>query len=213
MSGATNLRKLNLMNLLPESQNMDRYLQPSEVVGSDNPAIRSLALFLTEKITDEVERAKALYEFVRDQIPHSFDIQGDVVTCTASEVLEHRQGICFAKSHLLAALLRPVGIPAGFCYQKLVFDDMDPDYKTLHGLNGIYLKSLNKWIRVDARGNKPGVHAEFSTEEEILAFPVRPEMGEVDYPVIYVEPNSKVVDSLRTNRSCLALAANLPADL
>ncbi len=201
------------MKLVPEFQELDPYLQPSDIVGSGNPAIKSLALFLTEKITDEIERANALYEFVRDQIPHSFDIQGDMVTCTASEVLEHRQGICFAKAHLLAALFRAVGIPAGFCYQKLVFDDSNPDYKTLHGLNGIYLKSLNQWIRVDARGNKPGMHAEFSTEKEILAFPMRPEMGEVDYPVIYAEPNPKVVDSLRINRSCLVLAANLPLDL
>lgn len=32
-------------------------------------------------------------------------------------------GICFAKSHLLAALLRCKSIPAGFCYQKLILDD------------------------------------------------------------------------------------------
>jgi len=43
--------------------------------------------------------------------------QRDVVTCSASEVLREGTGICFAKSHLLAALLRAVGIPAGLCYQ------------------------------------------------------------------------------------------------
>ncbi len=32
----------------------------------------------------------------------------------------------------------------------------------IHGLNAIYLKSINKWIRLDSRGNKPDVNAQFS---------------------------------------------------
>lgn len=39
---------------------------------------------------------------------------------------------------------------------------------------------LDRWIRLDARGNKENVHAEFSLDEEMLAFPVRSELGEVD---------------------------------
>ncbi len=201
------------MDLKPEFEELGRYLQSSEIIESNNPAIISLSLSLTEKADSEVEKAKALYEFVRDRFPHSFDIQGEVVTCTTTEVLEHRQGICFAKAHLLAALLKSVGISVGFCYQKLVFDDSDPSYKTLHGLNAIYLKSLKKWIRVDARGNKPGVYAEFSINGEILAFPVRPEMGEVDYPTIYAEPNPGVVAALRRFKTNHELAINLPVDL
>ena len=27
----------------------------------------------------------------------------------------------------------------------------------IHSLNAIYIKSLDKWVRVDARGNKPGI--------------------------------------------------------
>ena len=40
---------------------------------------------------------------------------------------------------------------------------------------------MNKWIRLDARGNKENVHAEFCLDEERLAFPIRSELGEVDY--------------------------------
>lgn len=42
------------------------------------------------------------------------------VTCSASDVLQHRSGICYAKSNLLAALLRKEGIPTRFCYQRLI---------------------------------------------------------------------------------------------
>ncbi|HBK53011.1 MAG TPA: ABC transporter ATP-binding protein, partial [Syntrophomonas wolfei] len=115
---------------------------------------------------------RSCYEWVRDNIYHSFDIDGTTVTCTASEVLQHKEGICYAKSHLLAAILRYLGIPAGFCYQKLVLDDSDMSRLVIHGLNAIYIKSLNRWIRVDARGNNEEVHAEFSTEKECIAFPI-----------------------------------------
>ena len=49
-----------------------------------------------------------------------------------------------------------------------------------HGLNGVYLSDYGKWIRLDARGNKEGVNAQFSVETEQLAYAVRPEMGEED---------------------------------
>jgi len=35
-----------------------------------------------------------------------------------------------------------------------------------------FLKTINRWIRVNARGNKPGVDAQFSIEGEKLAFSV-----------------------------------------
>ena len=64
----------------------------------------------------------------------------DVITCTASEVLKAGHGICFPKSHLLAALLRCKSVPAGFCYQKLILDDETAPILIYHGLNGVYVK-------------------------------------------------------------------------
>ncbi len=118
------------------------------------------------------------------------------VTCKASEVLEFGHGICCAKAHLFAAMLRFFGIPAGFCYQKLC-SSQDVDRKVLHGLNAVYLKDLNRWIRLDARGNKPGLDAQFSIDEEKIAWPVNKELGEEDNPVIFKEPNPTVVEVLK----------------
>ena len=40
----------------------------------------------------------------------------------------------------------------------------------IHALNTVYIASIDKWIRLDARGNKEGIDAEFSIEDEKLAF-------------------------------------------
>lgn len=166
------------------------------------------------KISDsEVSYIKIVYEFVRDNISHSADINEDVITCSASEVLTARHGICFAKSHLLAALLRCKAVPTGFCYQKLILDDEIAPYLIYHGLNGVYLNEYKKWIRLDARGNKEGVNAQFSINKEQLAFPVRTEKGEEDGFIIYPDPDVKIIEKLNNNKTRTELWYNLPDKL
>ena len=201
------------MALAPETNDLSAYLTASELIDYEDKGIQAVAAELSDRCQDRVELAKAAYEYVRDSISHSCDIQGRVVTCEASSVLRHKEGICYAKSHLLAAILRCLKIPTGFCYQKLVFDDSDPSYLTLHGLNAIYLENLDKWMRVDARGNKLGVQAEFNIETEYLAFPVREELGESDDPIIYTKPNERVVAALRNSKSLADLMLNLPEEV
>lgn len=198
---------------MSEKNNVDEYLAASEIIDYESDNIQKIAHSFSAKVSSDVQLAQKVYEYVRDYISHSFDIQSDKVTCNASDVLRYNEGICYAKSHLLAAILRCLKIPTGFCYQKLVFNNSEPSYLTLHGLNSIYIESLQKWIRVDARGNKEGVKAEFSLEKEILAFPVRTNLGEVDYPTVYVQPNDKVVKALQMSNSRQELIKNLPNDL
>jgi transglutaminase-like putative cysteine protease len=198
------------MELLLESNDINDYLTASEIIDFDKDNIQSIANNFQEKVRTDIELAKLIYEFVRDEISHSCDINGNIVTCKASSVLKYKQGLCFAKSHLLAALLRAVEIAAGFCYQRLVFDDAQPNYHTLHGFNAIYLASINRWLRVDARGNKPGVKAEFCLDTEVLAFPVRSNLKEIDYPIVYHQPNSQVISALKNNTNLEKLIRNLP---
>ena len=154
----------------------DEYLKDDDVIDFNNDSITQLADTLFENANNEVEYIKMAYEYVRDKISHSADINEDIITCTASEVLKAGHGICFAKSHLLVALLRHKSIPTCFCYQKLILDDETAPVLIYHGLNGVYIKEYQKWIRLDARGNKEGVNAQFSIETEQLAFPIRPEL-------------------------------------
>ena len=156
---------------------------------------------------------KAAYEFVRDKISHSADINADALWCTASQVLKAGHGICFAKSHLLAALLRCKGIPAGFCYQKIILDDDTAPILIYHGLNGVYLNDIEKWIRLDARGNKSNVNAQFSVDTEQLAFAIRTDKNEEDGFIIYPDPDKKILEVLRNNKSRTELWNNLPTEL
>lgn len=201
------------MKLFSDKDDLNAYLESSEIIDFHKPDIAILAKKLALGIKDEISLAKKVYEFVRDEISHSIDIDGEVVTCKASEVLAEGHGICYAKSHLLAAILRNLGIPTGFCYQRLIFDDETRPWPVLHGLNAIYIRKLQKWIRIDARGNKEGVQAEFSIESEKLAFIARKEFGEEDLPYIFSEPNAKAVSALRKSNSVSELVNNLPNEL
>ena len=78
-------------------------LKSIPIIDWDTPTIRAQTQALTAGLPDETAKAHTLFEWVRDTIPHSGDIETDVVTCTASDVLRQRTGLCYAKSHLLAA--------------------------------------------------------------------------------------------------------------
>lgn len=75
-----------------------------------------------------------------------------------------------------------------------------PGSFVLHGLTAFHLASADRWIRLDARGNKGGVGARFSLNGEHLAWPVDPSQGEIDYPVVDASPHPTVVSALATAR-------------
>jgi transglutaminase-like putative cysteine protease len=200
------------MNLIMASNNMVNYLKKDAVIDCDHPEIVTISMRMRDSVTSDVDLVKRLYEFVRDEIAHSADIGGKMVTCRASDVLRAGEGICYAKSHLLAALCRASHIPAGFGYQLLRLDDVHSAL-VLHGLSAVYIESMQKWIRLDARGNKPGVNAQFSINEEMLAFPVRKKLGEADDPMVYPAPAPVVIDTLARCGTFEDLWANLPRKL
>ena len=185
------------------------YLAGDEVVDLFPPSIKALASSLRAEHGDDVSFARAAFEYARDGVRHSWDVQDPRVTLSASETLRAGVGLCFAKAHLLAALLRSEGIPTALCYQRLS-DDGSSYY--VHGLVAIHLQG--NWHRQDPRGNKPGVDAQFSLTTEQLAWPVATELGEHDYPQLLVSPYPDVVESLRGATDALALCRRgLPSHL
>lgn len=178
------------------------YLGSDPIVETDHPEIRGLAASLRAGATDDADFARRAFEWVRDEVRHSVDAQDPRVTLTATEVLDRRVGLCFAKSHLLAAVLRAGSVPAGLCYQRFV----DEGRAFLHGLVAIHLDGA--WHRVDPRGNKPGIDAQFSLGAERLAWTVDPARGEQDLPTVHVRPAVTVVEALRTADDALDLCAN-----
>lgn len=186
-------------DLVLETAPPENYLAGNEFIDVDDQSVRTLALTLRQRAGSDVSFAKAAFEWVRDEVGHSYDVQDPRVTLAASEVLAQRVGLCYAKSHLLAALLRSEGVPAGLCYQRLAHGDGH----VLHGLVAIYLDGA--WHRQDPRGNKDGVDAQFSLDSEQLAWRVDPSLGEVDYPRIFAAPAPCVVETLRGAADVLSL--------
>ena len=187
---------------------MNEYLEENDLVDICN--VKDFTCSLVENIQSDIQKAKLLYEYVRDEIKHSADIGANEVTKYASEVLKYKHGICFAKSILLVAMLRSVNIPAGFGYQKLILDDETCPWLVLHGYTFIYLDSIKKWIKVDARGNKPGIEAEFSIHKPVMAFEIRNEFGEIDQNINHSYPIVPVVNCLKENKNREKLWEKLP---
>jgi transglutaminase-like putative cysteine protease len=194
------------MNFEPPNR-VTSFLLASETVDWHHHDVAALAEKLRAGSDEELKIAQRCFEWVRDQIQHSVDFQRHEVTCNASDVLKARTGFCYAKSHLLAALLRANRIPAGFCYQRLSIDGAGPPF-CLHGLNAIYLKD-HGWYRVDARGDKSGVSTGFSPPVEQLAFPIMTP-GEVIFTEVWPEPLPVILNALRTAASVEVLQRNLP---
>lgn len=202
------------MNISCESDNIEDYLEETEDIDFSHPTINNLSDELFSRSSNVVDFIKNAYEFVRDQIAHSWDIQSNRITCSASEVLFYKEGICYAKSNLLSALLRSKGIPTGFCYQRLTIGDTPDTGYCIHALNAAYINSIGRWVRFDARGNKAGIAAEFSLTEEKLAFPIRQQYNEIDYLEIYKQPNSKTIQVLKQNTNAIHMCLNgLPSEL
>jgi len=186
---------------------MNRYLKQSDVIDWKHPKVIACAQAIASGLDGPVAIAKRCFEWVRDEIKHSRDFGLQTVTCSASDVLLKGSGYCYAKSHLLAALLRANEIPAGLCYQRLSRDDNGEPY-SLHGLNAILLPDFG-WYRVDPRGNRLGVNAQFTPPVEQLAFPITLP-GEADLPEIWADPLPEVVEALKSHTTADALWESLP---
>jgi transglutaminase-like putative cysteine protease len=183
------------------------YLGRSDVIDWDHPAVLEQARVLAAGRDDVAAIVQASFEWVRDEVAHSRDFERNPVTWRASDVLLHRTGYCYAKSHLLAALLRANGIRAGLCYQRLSVGDSGPPY-CLHGFNAIELPGVG-WYRVDARGNRAGIDAQFTPPVERLAFGLQ-SAEEAEFANVFAEPLACVVDSLRRCGTWEEVLANLP---
>ncbi|SCK50900.1 Transglutaminase-like enzymes, putative cysteine proteases [Streptomyces sp. SceaMP-e96] len=156
------------MELIQNTPEISAYLVADEVIDHEHPCVRATAATLSVDAPDAYAYAKAAFEFVRDTIPHSQDV-GDErsemgvppaegwgrVTWRASDVLAQRTGICYAKAHALAALLRAEGIPTALCYQK---------FEVVHGLVAVQLPGEDRWSgRIRGATSPASTHSSAST--------------------------------------------------
>lgn len=66
------------MDIVLYSNKIDDYLKCDNVIDYDNETIIDLANILFKKANNEFDFIKIAYEFVRDNISHSADINADI---------------------------------------------------------------------------------------------------------------------------------------
>ncbi|QKW40377.1 transglutaminase family protein [Actinomadura sp. NAK00032] len=168
------------------------YLGASEAIDIEHPLVQSIAAQL--RTGDDIAYARAAFDHVRDKVAHSMDAGDPRVPWRASDVLDQRTGLCYAKSHAYVALLRAGGVQAGLCYQE--------SSGVLHGLTAALVD--DRWVMLDPRGNKPGIDVQFSPSEHCLAFP-----GDPVLPTVYAVPPESVLEGLKAMPKPAALPAPL----
>jgi transglutaminase-like putative cysteine protease len=82
---------------------MEKYLKVSEIIDWQHPEIMERAQKIASGFENSTAIAKACFEWVRDEIYHSYDYQMNPVTCRASDVLQRKdsgQGLTETKKRL-----------------------------------------------------------------------------------------------------------------
>ena len=108
---------LNTKNTIDD---LTPYLAESFNCQVSNPEIVSLANRLTSGLTSPWDKAKAIYNYVRDAIGYGYyyDTKYGAVGTLHSKV-----GNCVDQSHLSIALYRAAGLPARYVHGKCTFSD------------------------------------------------------------------------------------------
>lgn len=152
------------MALTPQTDRLTAYLAADDIIDHTHPAIRELTARLRSATREHA--AAAAFTYVRDQLEHSYDVDLWSAAYRASDVLTAGNSICHGQAHLLTALLRAQGIPAGLCYQQL---------SALRGLVAVHW--AGGWVRLDPRT----ASARFATtpETEQLPYPDAPSTATV----------------------------------
>ncbi len=99
---------------------MQEYLRPTDVIDCGHETVRLKAGKLTGGCCTPLEKALALFGFVRDEIPYNlYMISVFREDFTASRILGWGKGYCVQKAVLLAALARAAGIPARLAFARI----------------------------------------------------------------------------------------------
>ncbi|MFA5055090.1 MAG: transglutaminase family protein [Dehalococcoidia bacterium] len=171
---------------------MEKYLASTYTIDCDEPSIKGKAAELTKNKSTEIDKAKAVFYFVRDRIKYNpYGGISPLEEYKASATLRRGNGYCVQKAVLLAALARAAGVPArlGFCnvrnhlLSKEILDGLRGDnvmkyhgYALLH-LNGKWLKATpsfdidlcrqHNFIPVDFDGTQDAVFHRYNQDGKL----------------------------------------------
>lgn len=106
---------------------LDEFLVPAPGVQCEHPEVRELARSIAKGSKNDVEAARRLFTYVRDNVRYSVNVPvASLDDYLALNTLARGKGFCVQKSALLCALARSLGIPS-----RLGFADIRNE--KLHG--------------------------------------------------------------------------------
>jgi transglutaminase-like putative cysteine protease len=123
-------------------ESIRKYLEPEDMIESDDPELLKRAKQLVEGSTDSWEAMKRLGQWISDEI--SYDIPGGG---TAKKTFEIRLGECGSHSRLMAAMCRAAGIPARMVWGCIYTPNYGGSFGQ-HAWNEVYMGEEG-WIPID----------------------------------------------------------------
>ena len=116
------------------------YLKSSSYCKIGTKQLKALVKSLTKGLTNNVDKAKAIFNYVRDEIEYSYYYNSQK---GASGTLKSKKGNCVDKAHLLVALYRTAGFPSKYVHGRCTFSTM----RTGHVWTQVLVD--NTWICAD----------------------------------------------------------------
>ena len=98
------------------------YLKSSSHCKVGSPKIKALVKSLTKGLTSNVDKAKAIFNYVRDTLDYSYYYNSKY---GATGTLSHKRGNCVDHSHLLVSMFRTAGLQARYVHGKCHFKSGD----------------------------------------------------------------------------------------
>jgi transglutaminase-like putative cysteine protease len=131
-------------------------MEATRFIDSDAESAQACVANLGIGDRSDRDRARAVFEYVRDEIAYDFTAPTDPDAYRASTILANGKGHCVRKALLLCALGRTAGLPTALVFSDLrdhtlsdsIVQMMGTDILHHHGLNAFYLDG--RWILADA---------------------------------------------------------------
>jgi len=131
----------------PNGESLHEYLQPGELIESDDPVLVKKAKQIAGGSRDSWEAAVRLSRWVAENI--SYGIPGGI---TARKTYDVKAGECGAHSNLMAAFCRAVGIPARVVWGAMYLPERGGSFGQ-HGWNEVYMGEAG-WIPLDTTAHE-----------------------------------------------------------
>lgn len=149
------------------TEDVDRFSVPTKEVESDAPEIVALAEKLTENKKTDMEKMRAIYDWVVKNINYDYQkyekhLDGQYDNAYgALNTLKTKKGVCYDYAALTAALGRATGVRV-----KLVKGEGKIDtFEGLHAWNEFYSSEEKRWINLDTTFGAMGKKEYFDNKD------------------------------------------------